>query len=108
MIAVSESCGNRIRRMSPARREVVELQKPNSSGAMQTSFRISYPSYLKGIPSLGGSTPGNPEGPQFMKRIGILFVALLLSGLTAVAQSSSSASSSTTGNDTNNDVTKQQ
>lgn len=35
-----------------------------------------------------------------MKKIGILFVALLLSGITAVAQSSSSASGSTSGNDT--------
>lgn len=43
-----------------------------------------------------------------MKKIGIFFVTLLLSGLMAMAQSSSSASGSTSGNDTNNDVTKQQ
>lgn len=43
-----------------------------------------------------------------MKRIAILFIALLLSGFTAMAQSSSSASGSTSGNDTNNDATKQQ
>ena len=42
-----------------------------------------------------------------MKRIGILFIALLLSGFTAMAQSSSSASGSTSGNDTT-DTTKQQ
>jgi SH3 domain-containing YSC84-like protein 1 len=41
-----------------------------------------------------------------MKKIGILFVTLLLSGLMAMAQSSSSASGSTSGTD--NDVTKQQ
>lgn len=43
-----------------------------------------------------------------MKRIGILFVALLLSGLMAMAQSSSNASGSTSGNDTTNETTKQQ
>lgn len=42
-----------------------------------------------------------------MKRIGILFIALLLSGFTAMAQSSSSASGNTSGNDTT-DTTKQQ
>lgn len=41
-----------------------------------------------------------------MKKIGILVVTLLLSGLMAMAQSSSSASGSTSGTD--NDVTKQQ
>jgi SH3 domain-containing YSC84-like protein 1 len=43
-----------------------------------------------------------------MKKIGILFVTLLLSGLLAMAQSSSSASGSTSGTDTNPDMSKQQ
>jgi lipid-binding SYLF domain-containing protein len=43
-----------------------------------------------------------------MKRIAVLFMALLLSGFTAMAQSSSSASGSTSGTDNNPDMTKQQ
>lgn len=43
-----------------------------------------------------------------MKKIGILFVTLLLSGLMAMAQSSSNASSNASGTDTNNPDTKQQ
>jgi SH3 domain-containing YSC84-like protein 1 len=43
-----------------------------------------------------------------MRKIGILFVTLLLSGLMAMAQSSSSASGSTSGTDTNSNMTKQQ
>lgn len=43
-----------------------------------------------------------------MKKIGILLVTLLLSGMMAMAQSSSSASGSTSGTDTNPDMSKQQ
>jgi lipid-binding SYLF domain-containing protein len=64
---------------------------------------------VKGVPEKDAEVdPGCPKEPKFMKKIGILFVTMLLSGLMAMAQSSSSASGSTSGNDTNNDVTKQQ
>src|SRR6478609_9432195 len=42
-----------------------------------------------------------------MKRIGILFIALLLCGFTAFAQDSSSASTSTSGTDTTDATTQQ-